>query len=133
MTNIKLTWLEFDKAVSDLVGQLTIGNYLDKFDSIYGIPRGGLVLAVVLSHRLNKPLEVLESIEDPFLYPISSRILVVDDISDTGKTLLKLSPKLSATIHYNSSSRFRPTVWSLLKSDGNWIIYPWENSDTKYR
>ena len=44
---------------------------------IYGIPRGGLCLAVALSHKLN-----IELLKEP-----RNNILIVDDIYDSGETL----------------------------------------------
>ena len=48
--------------------------------NIYAIPRGGLPLAVSLSHRLNLPIIMNET-------EISPQTLVVDDIFDSGATL----------------------------------------------
>ena len=116
--NVNFSWKEFDRAMDQIAWQLTAGDLLDKFGFIYGIPRGGLVIAVSLSHRLNKPLVTeLRTL---------SNVLVVDDISDTGNTLHHLAPILSATIHYNPKALFRPTAWVLTKEPDEWIIYPWE-------
>jgi hypoxanthine phosphoribosyltransferase len=119
MPNVQFSWREFDYAVENLAWQLKAGNLLDQFDWIYGIPRGGLVLAVALSHKLDKPL-----VETPCTD--WNRILVVDDISDSGETLMALLPKLSATIHYNTQSKFRPLAWVHTKRTMDWIVYPWE-------
>ena len=43
------TWKEFDQDVEYIADKC---KFL-KFSGIYGIPRGGLCLAVALSHRLN--------------------------------------------------------------------------------
>ena len=43
------TWSEFDKSVDYIADQCK--NW--KLSGIYGIPRGGLCLAVALSHKLN--------------------------------------------------------------------------------
>ena len=42
------TWSEFDKSVEHIAKKC---NFL-KFSGIYGVPRGGLCLAVALSHKL---------------------------------------------------------------------------------
>ena len=42
-------WSEFDKSVDYIANRC---KFL-KFSGIYGIPRGGLCLAVALSHKLN--------------------------------------------------------------------------------
>lgn len=76
----KVTWKEYQNLVEKLA--LKIKRSEIEFDSIYGIPRGGLVLATILSHILNKRLTLTpNTLED---------ILVVDDIADTGKTLRNL-------------------------------------------
>jgi len=118
MTSKLFTWEEFDKAVHRLSLDLS-GYQHSKFDKIYGIPRGGLILAVALSHELEKPL----TLELP---KNTDRVLVVDDISDTGTTLGKIRPKLSATIHVVRDTTFMPNFHVLVKNPGDWIIYPWE-------
>ena len=42
------TWSEFDKAVEQIANKCK----LLEFSGIYGVPRGGLCLAVALSHKL---------------------------------------------------------------------------------
>ena len=42
------TWEEFDKSVEYIANQC---KFLE-FSGIYGVPRGGLCLAVALSHKL---------------------------------------------------------------------------------
>lgn len=93
--------------------------YNDQFDNIYGVPRGGLVIAVYLSHLLDLP--VVDSIRD-------GRTLIVDDIADTGKTLVELDKfKYSkiATLYYHEQSMIYPDIWVYLKTD-KWIQFPWE-------
>ena len=92
---------------------------------ILGIPRGGLVLATMLSYRLDLPLHIAgEPISD-------SKVLVVDDIADTGKTLervLKTLPhSIVFTMHYHQQSTIEPYAWLYEKKD-KWVVYPWEES-----
>ena len=42
------TWGEFDKSVEQIANKCRFKN----FSGIYGVPRGGLCLAVALSHKL---------------------------------------------------------------------------------
>ena len=42
------TWSEFDNAVEHIASKCM----LFEFSGIYGVPRGGLCLAVALSHKL---------------------------------------------------------------------------------
>ena len=69
------TWSEFDKGV-DLIANKCKSL---KSSGIYGIPRGGLCLAVALSHKLN-----IKLIEKPI-----KKSLIVDDVYETGITLSK--------------------------------------------
>ena len=51
-TEIKMisyfTWREFDQSVEQIANKCR----LKDFSGIYGVPRGGLCLAVALSHKL---------------------------------------------------------------------------------
>jgi hypothetical protein len=47
-----LTWHDFDRAVASIAERL----HGRRFRGVHGLPRGGLVLAVSLSHRLELPL-----------------------------------------------------------------------------
>lgn len=111
---INFTWPDFDKAVDVLVGQLRPLH----FKSVFGIPRGGLVLAVVLSHRLGVRL---------FTSPFDGS-LVVDDISDTGRTLkyYQVRGYKTATIHRVPGTICEPDYWVVERPQGAWIVYPWE-------
>ena len=54
------TWSEFDKSVEHIANKCKIF----EFSGIYGVPRGGLCLAVALSHKLKIELN-LTPIPDP--------------------------------------------------------------------
>jgi len=118
-----VTWEEVENAVNFFEYKYNT-EQLD-CELILGIPRGGLVLATMLSYRLDLPLHIAgEPISD-------SKILVVDDIADTGKTLktvLKnLSHSIVLTMHYHQQSTIEPYAWLYEKKD-EWIVYPWEGS-----
>ena len=54
MNKIYIDWENFGIMMDELYEIIKISNI--KFDGIYGIPRGGLPIAVALSHKLNLPL-----------------------------------------------------------------------------
>ena len=123
MAIIKFSWEEFNTAADRIAEEIKSKGLLKTFTHIYGIPRGGLPLAVALSHRLDK-FVTTDSIN---VVRICGRhILVVDDISDTGKTLKTVNPDLSATIHMVADTTFRPTIHVHMKNKEDWIVYPWE-------
>jgi hypothetical protein len=62
------------------------------------------------------------------------RVLFVDDINDTGNTLNQLNevyssntPILSACIINKISSSWETsTIPTLIASDSDWVVFPWE-------
>ena len=101
-----------------------------KFDYICGIPRGGLIPAVMLSHKLNIPYHL-----DIDSYYVGEDYLYVDDICDSGKTLEDIASdqfKSTAVLHYKPhTSRIKPTFYSSIWGSDTWIVYPWEAKDSK--
>lgn len=111
------SWEKFDKDVTILIYRLK--RVHKRFDGVWGPARGGLPLAVTLSHALNLPF---------LSRPRSKRTLIVDDLADTGKTLKKYAGKnFIVTIFYHPQSIFVPNVW-LRKKGKRWILFPWEKS-----
>jgi len=90
-------------------------------DNVYGIPRGGLVVAVYVSHLLDKPL---------VLAPTRST-LIIDDIADSGKTLLgyQMQGYKTATIYYHKKSLTKPDIY-IYDTKGEFIKFPWETKNT---
>ena len=110
----KLSWIEFD----DFIFSISKECINKKFAGVYGFPRGGLCIAVALSHSLQIPL-----LDEP---KINS--LIVDDIYDTGQTLEKTKHLKGSEAHVWISKK-KPTWWNSYKYiNGNeWIIFPWES------
>ena len=108
------TWNEFDKSVSFISTQCKSFN----LSGIYGVPRGGLCLAVALSHKLN--IKVFEK-------PIKNS-LIVDDVFETGITLDKFK-KIEGVKFFVLFSKKEPIWWNTvnLSTKEEWIVFPWEN------
>jgi len=120
MENVqRYSWLQFDKDVTEMVRRLR--KTRKRFDGVWGPPRGGLPLAVMLSHAL----------EIPFLLKSQSRrTLIVDDIADTGKSLRPFFGKnFIVTVFYHHQSLTVPDIWMREKRK-KWIIFPWEKTRT---
>ncbi len=122
----KVTWKEVDDAVDFFIDTYNTQNL--NCELILGIPRGGLVLATMLSYRLDLPLMV-EGYGPTTHW--DSKILVVDDIADTGKTLERVVKNLPHStvfaMHYHQQSVIEPYAWLYEKKD-EWIVYPWEGN-----
>ena len=115
-----------------------------KYDAIIGVQRGGLIPAVLLSHKLNMPMHTIQfSLRDlkqvgNIDLPKKGRYLVVDDINDTGETFSQLQDKFNqdgltvkyAVLHNNVPSKFTVDHYALeidKSKDPAWIVYPWES------
>ncbi len=124
-----------------------------KPDVIVGISRGGWPPARVLSDLLENPelanvkvefyLGVAETKGEPVItQPVSTdvrgkRVLVVDDVADTGKSLSLVKSNLLelgslevkvATLYYKPWSIFKPDYYE--KETRKWVIFPWERMET---
>ena len=113
----KLSWLEFDECINSIYKKCKN----KKFKGVYGFPRGGLCLAVTLSHSLGIPL-----LDEP-----KNNSLIVDDIYDTGHTLEKIK-YINGSEAYVWISKKKPTWWNSYKymKNNEWIVFPWECINT---
>lgn len=89
---------------------------LRKYDGIFGIPKGGVPLALRLSQLGEIPF--VDQVTGP-------SILVVDDICDSGATRLRYRDNDFACIHWAGHTDFAPE-WYARPTDGEWIHYWWE-------
>jgi uncharacterized protein len=116
---IFFSWDDIDVLVDILTNKILHDQ--PNIDSVHGIARGGLIPAVLISHKLGLP----------YTNVILPNTLVVDDIADTGTTLEKSPGVYTAVLHYKPhTSSFQPTIWANLHEGDEWIYYPWEREDS---
>ena len=110
------TWAEFDNSVDYIAKRCNIS----ELSGIYGVPRGGLCLAVALSHKLN-----VQIIETP-----KKDSLIVDDVFETGLTLNKYK-SIEGAKFFVLFSKKDPIWWEAvnLSPQKEWIVFPWENKE----
>lgn len=150
-TVISYSWNDFDADISVIYNQLIDSGWMP--DYIVGVKRGGLIPAVKLSHILDKPLIMmscqLRDSEDKEvrLYeveeiPKDKKILIVDDICDSGITLSQIIIKFYAngfsidniktcSMIFNTEQQFVVDYYArdLNRSiDDRWIMFPWEKT-----
>ena len=143
------SWQDFDQDVSSLVEQ--IDNSLWVPDYIVGVKRGGLIPAIKLSHKFNKPMIMMScQLRDSKdtevrLYeveeiPTDTKILIVDDICDSGVTLSKIILQFyvngfgidnvkTCSLFYNSEQNFIVDYAARNLNrlqNTEWIVFPWE-------
>lgn len=117
VVKVYIEWDEIHQLVNTVCDKI-VNNY-PVIDSVMGLPRGGLIPAVLISHQLNLPMVV---------HPTNTT-LVVDDICDTGKTFEKAPGIYHACLHYKPTACFLPNIYGKAVSD-DWIVYPWERKDS---
>ncbi len=143
-----LSWQDVESLVSRLVDQLP-----ETYDRLLVVTRGGMIPAALVSQllgirdilvaavmfysgpdaRLPEPL-FLQFPEDPLV--AGKRILVIDDVWDSGGTSVSVCNRLRragalpevAVLHYKPQrSNYpaeRPDYY--VEETADWIIYPWQ-------
>ena len=116
---IYLSWDDVNSLVDILCHKALISGI--QFTSVFGLKRGGLIPAVMVSHKLDLPWSDV----------ILPKTLVIDDICDSGKTLSDLAGGYSAVLHYKPhTSLYIPDIYAVVHEGDEWIIYPWERGDS---
>jgi len=124
MEKFYVTWDEVEKLV-DLLSRQIKGS-LHPVKYIFGLQRGGLIPAVMLSHKLGIPMT-----QDL----TRQNILIVDDICDSGETFkeffLEYPNSIFACLHFKPhTSDFNPDFSANKFFLDDWIVYPWEREDS---
>ncbi len=144
MNKLWYSWEEMRKDCHALVREMV----LDNFDPevIVGLSRGGLTPGVMLSHWFKKPFKSVKSAlrdfpewEDYLPRPTDKRVLIVDDICDSGETFHRMKKHIIkkangvdvrfATLWWNNECDFEPKYYvrEIAKDSTNtWINFPWE-------
>ena len=151
---MKKLWYPWDEMRRD-VNTLCREIVLDKFDPccIVGLSRGGLLPGVMMSHWLNKPFKPVKSAlrdfpewEDYLPRKTDERVLIVDDICDSGETFTRMKnyikgPRMNqplelptevrfASLWWNNECDFEPHYYAqecAKDTEGIWIHFPWEH------
>lgn len=125
-----VTWEQFEDQVNQLAKKIK------NVDYVVGVPRGGLILAVIMSHRLgikHMTIDHLEKLKQFNLNIDNKSILIVDDISDSGQTLkhYKKQGYTTATLDVRNTTITKPDYYCNWLETPDWIVYPWEEKDSK--
>ena len=97
--------------------------FIRTWKGVYGPPRGGLIPAVYLSHQLGIPL--VETVPKlPYEARDRSLYLVVDDICDSGKTLIPYYGWFTATLVARPETLTNVDLAMCVIED--WVVFPYE-------
>jgi hypoxanthine phosphoribosyltransferase len=141
------SWEDIETSVKDINEQINSTDW--KPDVIIGIANGGSIPATLFSKISSIPCKIVtvqlrdgtvqETLDiDDIHTKYGKNILIVDEINDTGETLLWIlnNWRLStsdirvATLTYNKASMIVSDFyyWKIDKRiDPVWIVYPWES------
>jgi len=145
---LPLTWLDYHTLASKLAASIL--RQSPAFDIIVAVSRGGLTLGHLLTDLLRKPIATLAIqsytdiqkqgevvITEKLRTPVrGKRVLLVDDVADSGKTLKRavsylrhLGPADITTVamFYKPHSQLRPDYYA--KQTNKWIIFPYEATE----
>ncbi|MBN2122088.1 phosphoribosyltransferase [Candidatus Micrarchaeota archaeon] len=150
MEYLRFSWEETERAVWSICKKIQEVSF--KPDTIVAISRGGLVPAKLFSDALDvRDLRVIrlsfyeamgKRMDEPRLVdPLpgsieGKRVLLVDDISDSGESfraamahLLARNPASlkTASIHMKEGSPFKPDFF--FQTNTKWVVYPWEKQE----
>jgi len=130
MEKIYLSWKDIEDAIESIAYKIEKSGI--EITCVCGVERGGLIPAVLLSHKMKIPYFTV-------VPPKNTGILLIDDICDSGETIIKLKNKYFsynsgsihiATLHYKQSAKSKPDFWYSLVQEKDWIVYPWEVKDS---
>jgi len=142
---LKPTWEEYHELSQKLAEKLIIKE--KPFDRIIGIARGGLTLGHIMSDFLRIPISMIAiqsytDIKQQGQVTITGilhtsiktqRVILVDDVADTGKTLVRAESYLrsyqpesitTATLYFKPRSIFKPD-YHIIETT-KWILFPYE-------
>jgi hypothetical protein len=140
-------WDEIYEMLLDLASRIKESGFQP--DLIVGVSRGGWVPGRILSdllanaHTANVKIEFYVGIGKTTRRPVVTqpiseeishkRILLVDDVADTGESLLVALEHVrergageikTVTVYHKPHSKFKPDFFA--QTTSHWIIFPWE-------
>jgi hypoxanthine phosphoribosyltransferase len=97
-------------------------NEFSSIEGFYGIPRGGTIIAMMLSYRFPE-LQLHLTLNN-----LSPDTLVIDDICDTGQTLSVFAKHdyKTAVIFLKPHAKMEPTYWAALADNDRYYEFPYE-------
>ncbi len=154
MHDLYISWEEYHQSIESLATQINESPW--EFDRIVCLARGGLRVGDILSRIFQQPLAILAAssyredrqrgklnIADRLTMTgdrLGSKILVVDDLVDSGVTLQQTTiwlrdayPEIhelkTAVIWYKACSQYIPDYYDSYLPENPWIHQPFEKYD----
>ena len=158
MQHLHVGWDDYHRMIEQLTLQVYESGY--KFDSLVCLARGGLRVGDVISRIYDVPLAILatssyreaagmqqgkldisEYITKTAGSELGGKVLLVDDLVDSGVTLTRVVDHLkqryvgiaevrTAVLWYKGVSQFKPDYFVQYLADSPWIHQPFEEYDS---
>ena len=150
MTKLYYTWADIEGMMGDITQQMA--TQMLRPHVVLGPSRGGLAIGVMMSHYFDIPFHGFEwqtrdgkvqnssQLKQLLSKYNGKRIVIIDDINDTGTTLQGISNTVNlmdmqknvkfVTLFDKLSSSFgevQITANEVAPEDEKWIVYPWED------
>jgi hypoxanthine phosphoribosyltransferase len=150
METDRLTWAKIESMCQKIAGDIKRFGFQPEI--LIGISRGGWIPARILSDMLGvyrvasigvvfytgtaKTMEKPKLTQDLNVDIRGKRVLLVDDVADSGESLLLAKKKILelgpselriATLHYKPKSKIKPDFFA--EEGSNWLVYPWERRE----
>jgi hypoxanthine phosphoribosyltransferase len=146
-----LTWERFGSATRELAGEIADDGF--RPDVVLAIARGGLTVAGALAYALAVKncfamnVEFYTSVEERLTVPVvlpptldkvdirGMRVLIADDVADTGKTLELVRKEIAEHVAEARTAVLYHKPWSIIVPEyvwahtDRWINFPWSSQD----
>lgn len=146
---VDISWKKYLQDIDILISKIKNR----KPDVILGVSRGGNIPATIISEQLNIPLsiisassyegqkqedlEIAEGVSNLKILKESKEILLVDDLFDTGKTIMEtgiylsfhFSPKMKTAVLYTKRKSELITHYVEEMPENCWIKFPYERKE----
>jgi len=144
---LKISWKKLENLTEKLVEKIP----QNRFDYLLCISSGGLVIGKLVSDYMNLPLGVIAASaykkgekrprdneviigNTATIKPVEGRVLLLDDLVDTGLTMKKVSSHIrknegveflqTGVLYKKPKAIFQPDYW--VEETSNWIVFPYE-------
>jgi len=115
---IQVTMDEFNKQIEHLQQQLKT----EKYSGLYGVPKGGVFVAMALSYKLGIPMVEHNTGQKD--------ILVVDDLMDSGTTRMKFPNQDFACLYIKTGTPLEclnDVIYN--QTEAEWVQFFWEANE----
>lgn len=123
----KVSWEEFDTLAIELAK--AIKEEMPQIHAVHGIARGGLALAVRISHLLDiRFIQDINQVE--YFEYFNEDLIIIDDICDSGTTMNNIAKYVKypvfGCLFVRENANIKHRTIAAEEITDEWIEFPWE-------